>query len=110
MTATATLVAATPKKLRNGSWGALANTEHVQAGDTLEITTKAGKTWTATVSKVIWTGNGVAICATTDATTGRTSRRRTRVECRNCGCTDPTCVRNGRCTGGPDFDPCFDCA
>ena len=56
--------AASPIKLRNGSWGAKARSASVQAGDTVEITTKAGKSWTATVTKVVWTGDGVAICAT----------------------------------------------
>jgi hypothetical protein len=61
---TATTTPATPKKLRDGSWGALAQSESVAAGDTVKITTKAGKSWTATVSKVLWSGDGKAICRT----------------------------------------------
>jgi predicted SprT family Zn-dependent metalloprotease len=55
---------ATPKKLHNGDWGALAQTATVKSGDTLRITTKSGKQWNATVRQVLWTGDGKAICAT----------------------------------------------
>lgn len=117
MTATATLTA-TPRKLRSGDWGAAVQSADVKLGDRVLITTKAGKTWEAEVNQIVWRGPDVTLVATASSRSahyarGRygvdTTRRRTR-ECRSCGCTDPTCVRNGRCTGGPDFDPCFDCA
>ena len=54
---------ATPYKLRNGAWGCkVAGTP--TTGEAVTITTKAGKTWTAEISRVLWTGNGVALCAT----------------------------------------------
>lgn len=59
-----TITKATPTKLRNGDWGARVNSDSVREGDTIEITTKGGKSWTATVSNVIWTGDGVAIVTT----------------------------------------------
>ena len=54
---------ATPAKLRDGSWGARVRGT-VAAGDVVTITTSAGKTWQATVQRVIWRGAGVSICAT----------------------------------------------
>lgn len=64
---------ATPTKLRNGNWGAKVQGTATE-GSTITITTKKGKSWTATVSKVIWTGNGVSIVATDSV--GRSSGRR----------------------------------
>jgi hypothetical protein len=61
---TATTTPATPKKLRDGSWGALVQTATVKSGDAVKITTKAGKSWTTTVYKVLWSGDGKAICST----------------------------------------------
>lgn len=57
-------IQATPIKLKNGNWGAKAKSERVQVGDTVTITTASGKSWDARVESVVWTGNGVAICAT----------------------------------------------
>jgi hypothetical protein len=64
MTATHTTTAATPKKLKDGSWGALAQSESVTPGDTLQVTARSGKSWGATVSKVLWAGDGKAIVST----------------------------------------------
>jgi hypothetical protein len=78
---------ATPTKLRNGSWGARVGA-NVQPGDIVRITTKAGKSWDATVAKVIWTGDGVSICATSSGASRNTyytpSRRRPGC-CSECG-------------------------
>jgi len=57
-------ITATPTKLRTGDWGARVPNEHIEEGDLVVITTKAGKSWTAVVEKVVWKGNGIAICAT----------------------------------------------
>ena len=54
---------ATPAKLRDGSWGARVQGT-VKQGDVITITTRAGKTWDATVSRVVWSNDDVAICAT----------------------------------------------
>ena len=54
---------ATPTKLRNGSWGATV-TGTVRVGDNIQITTRAGKSWTATVSTIVWSGGGKSIVAT----------------------------------------------
>jgi len=54
---------ATPAKLRSGAWGARVQGT-VAEGDVVTITTRAGKSWQARVTRVVWTGEGVAICAT----------------------------------------------
>lgn len=51
---------ATPAKLKNGSWGArleLAGGTTPEAGDTITVEAKSGKSWTATVDRVLWTGS-----------------------------------------------------
>jgi len=45
-----------PAKLREGGWGAHVNSDAVQPGDEVHLTTKAGKEWDSTVEKVVWTG------------------------------------------------------
>lgn len=66
---------ATPARLRDGSWGArVAGT--VCVGDTVTITTRAGKTWQARVERVVWTGEGVTLCATASASATVSRRRR----------------------------------
>lgn len=57
------MTTATPTKLRSGDWGARVHGPAAQ-GDTIEITTRAGKTWHATVSRVLWSGDGVSIVET----------------------------------------------
>lgn len=54
---------ASPIKLKNGEWGAkVSGTPRV--GERITITTSAGKSWSAEVAKVVWSGDGVAIVAT----------------------------------------------
>lgn len=104
---------ASPKKLKSGDWGALVKSGSVKAGDAVEITTKAGKSWKAFVTHVFWTGDGVAICATDSCGNGpalkKKAPKKSKVTCKYCGCDDPTCGGKGVCQG-PAFDPCFDCA
>ncbi len=53
---------ATYSKLRNGSWGVRVEGS-VSPGQSVTVTTKAGKTKTETVGKVIWQGSGVSLCS-----------------------------------------------
>lgn len=57
------MLAATPAKLKSGEWGARVQGQ-VDVGDSITITTKSGKSWIATVTKVVWSGNGVSLVAT----------------------------------------------
>lgn len=71
---TATLTPATPKKLRNGSWGAIVRgdvAQDVGEGAPLEIIAKSGKRWEAKIVRVVWRGDDAAICATESAGLGR---------------------------------------
>lgn len=92
-----TTMTASPAKLRNGSWGARVRSESVHPGDVVTITTKAGKSWTATVERVLWHGDGVSLCAT--ASEPRHGRD---ADC----CGYPCPVTGRRCT--PRY-PCHDC-
>ena len=58
-------VTASYTKLRSGNWGIRINGA-AQAGDRVTVTTKAGATKSETIARVIWAGNGVAICAIID--------------------------------------------
>ena len=69
---------ATPTKLRSGAWGAKVSGD-VREGDVVTIRTRAGKSWQARIERVVWTGEGVSICATASldrAPAARTTRRR----------------------------------
>ncbi|MBN8737414.1 MAG: hypothetical protein J0H27_14265 [Xanthomonadales bacterium] len=66
-TETKTEYAGHPAKLKEGGWGAHVNSDKVQHGDSVSLTTKAGKTWNAVVDRVVWTGtdsdgNACALC------------------------------------------------
>ena len=80
---------ASPAKLKNGSWGARVQGS-VSVGDTITITTRAGKSWDARVTKVVWSGEGVAVCATESldrpARSGSTSRSYGRGRWTGCSC------------------------
>lgn len=62
---------ATPAKLRDG-WGAriIGATPAPRSGDTCTVKAASGKTWDATIGKVLWTGTDdktgqpVALCTT----------------------------------------------
>ena len=56
--------AATPAKLRNGSWGARVASTSVEVNDAIQVTTRAGKTWTAYVAQVVWAGKDATLVAT----------------------------------------------
>ena len=82
---------ATPAKLRDGTWGAVTKLA-VVVGDTVQITTRAGKTWAAKVTAV----HGATVHGTTvstqssDRAPGTTAPARRayhadRVDCRRFG-------------------------
>lgn len=63
MSTTTKIIDATPAKLRDGSWGARV-TGTPAPGATVRITAKSGKSWTATVRRIIWTDGSVSLCST----------------------------------------------
>lgn len=112
---TATITKATPAKLRNGNWGARVSGS-VREGDSIEITTKAGKSWMATVAKVVWSGNGISIVATKSrkSNSGYTPAvRNSRGYVTERGHHDGYCGYDCPVTGRkccPENGPCHDCA
>jgi hypothetical protein len=80
---------ATYTKLRDGSWGIRA-TEAVTAGQSVTVTKKSGESKTELVRNVLWSGNGVWLCAIETArpayqTRGRRRSSGGRYECEECG-------------------------
>lgn len=55
--------AARPKKLRDGTWGAVVN-GFVRDGDPLLVETRAGKQWFATAAKIVYRDDKITIVAT----------------------------------------------
>lgn len=94
---------AKPCKLRSGDWGATVSGTHVREGDTITIITKAGKSWQARVSKVVWSGSGVSICAT-ESLTARGQHRDQGYQ-DYCGYACPV----GGFICSPRNGPCHDC-
>ena len=107
------ILSASPAKLQSGAWGARVRSETVRAGDTIQITTSSGKSWQARVERVLWAGEGVAICATvcldrapqTPRYDPSTGRYLSGAGADHCGYPCP--VTGRPCTAS---DPCHDCA
>lgn len=97
---------ATPAKLRDGSWGARVQGP-AKVGDIVTITTKAGKSWPANVTQILWSGEGVTLCSTASLTAPRRSQVG---HGRGCGCDDDCCAGGCRydktcnCRGGNIYD------
>jgi hypothetical protein len=77
-------------KLRDGSWGIKVQGT-ASAGQTVTVTKRDGSSKAETVARVLWAGDGVAICSVANkgASSGRSgySGRRSggRYECEECG-------------------------
>lgn len=79
---------ATPAKLRNGNWGARVKGA-VSEGEEVTITIRSGKSWTARVTRVLWTGNGVSLCAVSSGGNSHSRpRRAANGECQCGACED----------------------
>ncbi len=65
---------ATPMKLQNGAWG-ISVPGRPEVGDAVTVTTRAGKTWNAVISRVIERSGSVSICATRVGMPEHTVRR-----------------------------------
>ena len=106
---------ATPIKLKDGSWGARVQGT-VNAGDNITVRTKAGKEWVATVGRIVWKGDGVAIVTTQKQTSNSASGRNWNRDAFN-GYGKPrggyrkACVSDGNCSSFGSGKSCggFDC-
>lgn len=86
-------------KLRDGSWGVRVEGAPVQAGDNVVVTKKGGGTDTVTISKVVWSGNGVTLCALPPKAAAASSRGG-RTNSSRCHCGQQK---------NPRFSSCRDC-
>ena len=99
------MTTATPIKLKNGEWGAKAKgTTH--KGEVIQVTTRAGKTWTSVVDQVIWSDGKYSIVATKKkSSTCHVASRRYKRE--SGYCYYPCPVTGLVCS--PENGPCHDC-
>lgn len=65
-------LSATPAKLKSGAWGARVASTAVSVGDEVTIVAQSGKSWTATVSQIVWKGPDVTLVATGQVPQGGT--------------------------------------
>lgn len=102
------MTTASPTKLRDGSWGARVP-GGARQGQTIRIQTRAGKSWTATIGRVLWTGpdrqtgQTVSLCSTRSL--DRPARRRGGCGC-DCMDCSPRCQCDAHCVcrGGNIYD------
>lgn len=79
-------------------------------GDVVSIRTKAGKTWDARVTRVLWTGEGVTLCATEGLDRPRTTRHSGRARMGSGhGQAANVPGYSGYCTDN-EYCRCYDCA
>lgn len=88
---------ATYTKLRDGSWG-LRVEGSAREGQRITVTKKSGETKTETITKVLWNGNGISLCAIAATPGHGSSNGARRGVCVNCG--EPC---------NPKYRRCLDC-
>lgn len=96
-------MAASYTKLKSGEWGIRITESSVKAGDAVTVRKKDGTTKQETVQKVIWTGNGVTLCAIAQREYAGSSRNsgRSRKGWTGCSC--------GSIDGEPRASDCWQC-
>lgn len=82
------MIEATPTKLKDGSWGARVWKAHVEVGDILTITTKAGKQWDAAVDEIVSGGGPGADLTIVRIVSLAGLRSRPVAKCEDCGSVD----------------------
>jgi len=70
----ATVIPASPAKLRDGSWGARVRGSAPAVGSTVQVTTKAGKSWSARITKVVAQFDDAALVAVESDTPSQPAR------------------------------------
>ncbi len=63
MSAATMTMTASPAKLKSGAWGARVRGT-ASVGDIVTITTAAGKSWRAKITRIAWTGDGITLAET----------------------------------------------
>ena len=81
------MVTATYTKLRSGDWGVRVTGDAPAPGVVVTATTKAGKSEQHVIARVIWSGDGVHICAieASGRRSGSTYERGVGRTCDECG-------------------------
>ena len=100
--------AATPMKLSDGSWGAKVQGV-ANVGDTITVRTRAGKTWTATVSSIVTSDSKSTVCATQRGSSSRPVARPSYRRGPDAGPTESIAGYSNYCTDN-DYCGCYDCA
>lgn len=102
---------ATYTKLKSGEWGVRVDGT-AKAGTTVAVKKKDGTTKSERIVKVVWSGNGISLCAIAQRSGGMVTERqanagygRGRAVRSDC-CGYPCPVTGMRCTAG---NPCHDC-
>ncbi len=80
-------MSATYTKLKSGDWGIRVEGSKPSEGSTITVTKKSGESKTETIAKVIWSGNGVHLCAikSTKSSYTPTAGGSNRNVCAECG-------------------------
>jgi hypothetical protein len=90
-------------KLQDGSWGIrVPESLRATAGDVVTVTKASGETKTETVSRVLWTGQGISLCsiqqsAASAARASGSSRRSSGSRVGSCGCDCGSCYPRCQC-------------
>ncbi|MGH8519867.1 MAG: hypothetical protein ACREU9_00175 [Gammaproteobacteria bacterium] len=107
---------ATYTKLRTGAWGVRVN-GNPKKGDRIAVTKKSGETKTETIGNIIWSGDGITLCAIEPSTSESSSRGKNYDPQKFNGYGAPrggyrkACVTGGNCSSFGSGRSCgaFDC-
>jgi len=87
MSETTTNTTVTYTKLRSGDWGLRGPATILSEGASVTVTKRSGETKPATVGRVLWSGDGVAIATIASSSTSRQQpRSRSRGTWTGCRC------------------------
>ena len=58
------MITASPCKMQNGTWGVRITGDRARVGEKVRVQTRAGKTWTAIIARIVWEGGDAMIAST----------------------------------------------
>lgn len=76
---------ATYTKLKSGEWGVRVEGS-VKVGQSITVRKKSGETKTETVAKVVWTGDGISLCAVSSGSKSLYTPKSSRGRRTGCAC------------------------
>lgn len=99
-------------KLRDGSWGVRAPSG-TKAGDLITVTKRDGSTKPERVERVLWQGDGIALCSIAPSAPSSSSSGGSRYYARSSGsgARRKACVSDGNCSSFGNGRSCggYDC-